>query len=77
VIPLDAFKTKPRKDRDLDFYNKIFRLALDTVNEHGSYDDFVAAAPISTGTSRRNMPTATRKLIWEIAYFTLNPWLKE
>ena len=74
---MGTFKTKQRKDRDPDFYNKIFRLALDTVNEHGSYDDFVAAAPISTGTSRRNMPTATRKLIWEMAWFTLNIWLKE
>lgn len=56
-------------------YNDIFKKALDICNEHGSYNDFLAAVPIKRGTSY--VPIGTLTLIWEMAEYTCKIWLKE
>ena len=56
-------------------YEDVFRKALDICNEHGSFDDFLAAVPIKRGTGY--VPISTLNLIWEMAEFTIKTWLKE
>lgn len=58
-------------------YERWFKLALDIVNEHGSYEDFIAASPIYNKESNWEIPVSTRKLIWEMACYCVNVWLRE
>ena len=55
-------------------YEEIFKLALDTVDSHGSFDDFVRAVPSHW---MRDLTVARRRIIWEMAEYTIKVWLRE
>lgn len=56
-------------------YKDMFKLALDIVNDHGDYDDFVAAIPFTW--EKGTISIKTRRLIFEMAEYVVNEWLKE